>query len=207
MSRQFWLFLSLTNSEWNKIDYNRNVAWQEDILTESNDLSTKDCNGKTKKQITRSVRRLQSYFQITVTIFTLDYVNINFPSQYNRQNNPKSYPSLTRDLRFVLFTLFSDLLLILHTPHSALRKIIITCTRLASEYFYMVYYFDLNSFIIHDGVCLQCGVARWQGGIAVGVAGWITSIIQQSEVKYLISLFSDPIKDNFCHFSCRTGNL
>ena len=112
MSRQFWPFLSPTNSEWNKIDYNRNVAWQEDILTESNDLSTKDCNGKTKKQITRSVRRLQSYFQITVTIFTLDYVNINFPSQYNRQNNPKSFPSLTRDLRFVLFTLFSDLLLI-----------------------------------------------------------------------------------------------
>ena len=126
MSRQFWLFLSLTNSEWNKIDYNRNVAWQEDILTESNDLSTKDCNGKTKKQITRSVRRLQSYFQITVTIFTLDYVNINFPSQYNTQNNPKSYPSLTLNTLFL-----SDILLIL------LRKIIITCiTPVASEYFY-----------------------------------------------------------------------
>ena len=24
---------------------------------------------------------------------------------------------------------------------------------------------------------------------------------------YLISFFSDPITDNFCHFSCRTGNL
>ena len=156
------------------------MAWQEDILTESNDLSTKDCNGKTKKQITRSVRRLQSYFQITVTIFTLDYVNINFPSQYNRQNNPKSYPSLTRDLHVYTFSI---------------------------RVFLYGYYFDLNSFIIHDGVCLQCGVARWQGGIAVGVAGCITSIIQQSEVKYLISLFSHPITDNFCHFSCRTGNL
>ena len=161
MSRQFWPFLSPTNSEWNKIDYNRNVAWQEDILTESNDLSTKDCNGKTKKQITRSVRRLQSYFQITVTIFTLDYVNINFPSQYNRQNNPKSYPSLTLNTLFL-----SDLLLIL------LRKIIITCTTpVASAYFYMVIILTY----IHLFMVFVCSVA-WQGVLAVGVAGWIAIV-------------------------------
>ena len=164
MSRQFWVFLSQTNSEWNKIDYNRNVAWQEDILTESNDLSTKDCNGKTKKQITRSVRRLQSFFQITVTIFTLDYVNINFPSHYNRQNNPKSYPSLTLDYSLLWFTL--------DTLRLYLRKIIsrVTCTRVTSEKFYMV--------MILTYIYLLCMVsAAWRGKVAVVLTGWSVIVI------------------------------
>ena len=153
MSRQFWVFLSQTNSEWNKIDYNRNVAWQEDILTESNDLSTKDCNGKTKKQITRSVRRLQSLFQITVTIFTLDYVNINFPSHYNRQNNPKSYPSLTLDILSSL--IYSWYFASVFTENNITCHVY-TCNVRVVLYGYD---FDLYLFIMH-GVCS----VAWQGG-------------------------------------------